>query len=379
MKRPRENSLSTCRENEIPLSPLEDLAGEGLCPLVATSPQEHDSRQRHCGRRKYFLPKNILFGACFVAVLAFGMTSLPAAHALSSTRNMAAANSASFEDVVIRRIEETNSDETSSSNAEECNVPVSECMQCSYSEQKAYEACKETGRWQKFKCVMPGYTGSQDDEYKHEMKSCKHTNFDNGLAMVSNSRRKKRRPRVRFLLLLCDMLKHFLIDCIYFVDRRNTQTTNWSFLPHDSTVSISNSLSADWSFVDYLGEKTQEGIYEHVWSKKATGGKRCQLGKQQTKKQYARCQWWGRWRRGYWIHANDKSTTRTGAAGGTHGSYLDYWKQSDSAKLSWEKCWCIISVFRKTPFRLHWVDVESTIGSLFCIFFVIRAARNAWA
>mmetsp|Transcript_18103 Transcript_18103/g.45038 ORF Transcript_18103/g.45038 Transcript_18103/m.45038 type:complete len:271 (-) Transcript_18103:426-1238(-) len=187
MKRPRESTHSSCGENDVPRSQLEgEVTCESLFPLVfASSHRDQRSRQHRCGsqRRSSFLPRNFLVGACFIAALA--LSSLPEAHALSSTRNIANVNSAtSFEDVVFRRIEETKEAENESSNPEECTVPAGKCTQCTFSEQKTYEACKETGKWQEFKCFLPGEnTGSEDEDVKFEMRSCKYTDLDNGLAM----------------------------------------------------------------------------------------------------------------------------------------------------------------------------------------------------
>ena len=41
------------------------------------------------------------------------------------------------------------------SSGEECNA-VDKCEMCSFSDQKAIPACKETGRMQKFECVQVG-------------------------------------------------------------------------------------------------------------------------------------------------------------------------------------------------------------------------------
>ncbi len=228
MKRPRESTHSSCGENDVPRSQLEgEVTCESLFPLVfASSHRDQRSRQHRCGsqRRSSFLPRNFLVGACFIAALA--LSSLPEAHALSSTRNIANVNSAtSFEDVVFRRIEETKEAENESSNPEECTVPAGKCTQCTFSEQKTYEACKETGKWQEFKCFLPGEnTGSEDEDVKFEMRSCKYTDLDNGLAMVgtNNSRRKRKWSGevdggvcVIFPSLYA-MSKHCLTDSIFF-------------------------------------------------------------------------------------------------------------------------------------------------------------------
>lgn len=190
MKRPRESTHASSGENDSP--PLEGrieaVTCESFSPLIVSSPREQRSPQHRCGsqRRSSFRPRNVLFGACFIAVLA--LSSLPAAHALPSTRNIANVHSASgFEDAMFRqrRIEETKEAENESSNPEECTVPAGQCTQCTFSEQKTYEACKETGKWQEFKCFLPGEnTGSEDEDVKVEMHSCKYTDFDNGLAML---------------------------------------------------------------------------------------------------------------------------------------------------------------------------------------------------
>ncbi len=195
MKRPRESIHSNCGENDIPLPPIESMAemaaGEGLPTPVTPSAREQQSRQHRNQRHCSFLPKNLLLGLCLVAVLALSGI-VPTAHASSTARNMSFANSASadgYDFLRHRRIEEKDSavaEPFATSNVEECTVPVTKCMECSFSEQKSFDVCKETGKWQKFKCIMPGSTGSEDEDSdaRFEMMSCKHTDFDNGIAMV---------------------------------------------------------------------------------------------------------------------------------------------------------------------------------------------------
>lgn len=71
----------------------------------------------------------------------------------------------------------------------ECIVPAGKCTQCTFSEQKVYEACQVTGKWQRFECVVAGdaveVRRMQDEstEAIFEMKSCKYTDFDEGIAM----------------------------------------------------------------------------------------------------------------------------------------------------------------------------------------------------
>ncbi|VEU41517.1 unnamed protein product [Pseudo-nitzschia multistriata] len=75
-----------------------------------------------------------------------------------------------------------------------CTVPDGKCTECTFSEQKTYDACKATGKWQKFECILvegEGETRRTEQETpladpaapKHEMKSCKYTEFDEGFAM----------------------------------------------------------------------------------------------------------------------------------------------------------------------------------------------------
>ena len=195
MKRQRENKRALiCGENDFSPLPSE---GSVLDGTVALACSQH-SLQRQSRRRSIFLPRNLWIGACFVAVLS-GIASLPVAHA--STRNIASAKSNVLDSrgdafVWHRRIEEEESefesespDEaeplSSPSNIEECTVPAGKCIQCTYSEQKTFDACKENGRWQKFMCPSPDNEGSEkEDDARHEMLSCKHTDLENGIAMV---------------------------------------------------------------------------------------------------------------------------------------------------------------------------------------------------
>lgn len=197
MKRPRESIYSNyCGENDIipSLSSIESMAeaaaDQGLTSLVALSARGQESRQhrnqRYC---TFLLPKNLLLVASLVAALAFsGMA--PTAHALSSTNNMSFAHSASadrYDFLRHRRTEEKDTVADAATSFEECTIPVTKCMECTFSEQKAFDACKETGKWQKFKCVLPSDTEESEEEEgrddQYETMSCKHTDFDNGIAM----------------------------------------------------------------------------------------------------------------------------------------------------------------------------------------------------
>jgi len=62
---------------------------------------------------------------------------------------------------------------------EDC-TESSKCLQCTFSEKKTYDACAATGKWQKFECSV----SDDETESKYEMRSCKHTDLENGLAMI---------------------------------------------------------------------------------------------------------------------------------------------------------------------------------------------------
>lgn len=68
------------------------------------------------------------------------------------------------------------------SPSEQCH-PISECEMCTSSDQKTIDACKETGRKQKFECSPISF-----DESKHsvstEIRACKRTEADEEFAMV---------------------------------------------------------------------------------------------------------------------------------------------------------------------------------------------------
>jgi hypothetical protein len=98
-----------------------------------------------------------------------------------------------------RRIEQTSADDNendskqssssslfSSTTVEECTVPAGTCMHCTFSEQKTYDVCLETGRWQKFECLLPSASNPEDEsqDTMYKWKSCKHTDLEGGLAMV---------------------------------------------------------------------------------------------------------------------------------------------------------------------------------------------------
>jgi nicotinic acid mononucleotide adenylyltransferase len=71
--------------------------------------------------------------------------------------------------------------EESTSSGEEICTPVGKCEQCTFSEMKAYEACKETGRWEKYECKM---SGEVEASTRTEMRSCKYTESDEEFAMI---------------------------------------------------------------------------------------------------------------------------------------------------------------------------------------------------
>jgi hypothetical protein len=86
----------------------------------------------------------------------------------------------------------------SSSDDDQCK-PLGKCERCTFSEQKTYESCKATGRWEKFECTLAEETSSSssssssstesmDDEDasfgRIELRSCKYTEFDEEFAMV---------------------------------------------------------------------------------------------------------------------------------------------------------------------------------------------------
>uniref|UniRef100_A0A6V0CDC4 Uncharacterized protein n=1 Tax=Pseudo-nitzschia australis TaxID=44445 RepID=A0A6V0CDC4_9STRA len=126
----------------------------------------------------------------------------------------------------------------SSAYEKKCTIPAGKCMECTFSEQKAYEACQVTGKWQKFECILAGETATRRIEQEasstmsssssadalFKMKSCKYTNFDEGFAMFE--------LQVFCLLIGClafmSIRKHKRLSSSMF-DRRKQQGTNVSF------------------------------------------------------------------------------------------------------------------------------------------------------
>ena len=86
-------------------------------------------------------------------------------------------------------IEESNNINIDNEQQEEevCHS-TDKCQQCTFSEMKAYEACEETGRWEKFECVLVGGSDSEGSDSKTssriELRSCKYTETDEEFAMV---------------------------------------------------------------------------------------------------------------------------------------------------------------------------------------------------
>ena len=80
------------------------------------------------------------------------------------------------------------------SNTEEVCEPIEgTCQQCTFSEQKSYEACVSTGRWMKYQCTSTTSSPSGDDNGNDNdqpktriyMRSCQYTKSDEEFAMVS--------------------------------------------------------------------------------------------------------------------------------------------------------------------------------------------------
>jgi hypothetical protein len=92
-------------------------------------------------------------------------------------RNLAAKN------MVRASPTETTSFSSSSSGEQSGEVctPIEKCQQCTYSEQKDFEACKETGRWEKLQCAT---STEQTVSTRTKMMSCKYTDADQEFAMV---------------------------------------------------------------------------------------------------------------------------------------------------------------------------------------------------
>lgn len=180
------------------------------------SPLELNSRNLHSHRSRQSLPsfpRNLLARSYIVAVFASVIgtasftplpvvdASMPTARGVAPFLTMTDLDSFYINDGVDanilfqkRRIEEqdASADEDSSSqpsettsNIEECTVPAGKCELCNFSEQKTEEACHETGLWQKFECRQTA--GSKDEsssDSTFKMKSCKYTDFDEGIAMI---------------------------------------------------------------------------------------------------------------------------------------------------------------------------------------------------
>lgn len=215
MKRPREDKHAMIgQENNIfqqssSLKSRTAVTETGTASTPSPFPREWSSCHRRSRRSSPVLPKFLLAGCCFIAALLFvtnsaSFPSLPVADASRATTGFDAdhyflrdqKDDFTFLRRLKRKKDKVSSDDdeeeeplqqsSSSSNAEECTVPAGVCTRCTFTEQKTYEACHETGRWQRFKCVFPGDSGTSEDEddLRYEMMSCKHTPFDEGIAMV---------------------------------------------------------------------------------------------------------------------------------------------------------------------------------------------------
>lgn len=183
------------------------------------------SSPRKCHRRTYrnrrtspLSRKTLLVGSCVVATLslALGIAPFPALPmvdaSMTSTSVIASAMKMKMTDPDIdhntseekwdniirrRRIEDLQQLEVSPSLDEvlkqstsasdlKCTEPAGQCMHCTFTEQKMYDVCLQTGRWQKFKCNPPVDAKSEEEAAAavFTSKSCKHTPFDEGVAMI---------------------------------------------------------------------------------------------------------------------------------------------------------------------------------------------------
>ena len=176
MKRPRENKQNNFAEAETD-------------EMTASSSRKQLSFQHRCRRK--VLPRNTLIGACVVATVALfsGTPSVQFAHASSMTANIPTPTFLDNKDTIRgsflqhRRIEEDQSSVDEAVVEPVCTEEVTRCTQCTFTEINTYEACAETGKWQKFKCSGPKEDSDDGAFSKYEMKSCKHTDFENGVAM----------------------------------------------------------------------------------------------------------------------------------------------------------------------------------------------------
>jgi hypothetical protein len=64
---------------------------------------------------------------------------------------------------------------------EEVCRSAGKCQQCTFSEMKTYDACEETGRWERYECFL---TNDSPKSSRIELRSCKYTETDEEFAMV---------------------------------------------------------------------------------------------------------------------------------------------------------------------------------------------------
>jgi hypothetical protein len=64
---------------------------------------------------------------------------------------------------------------------EEVCHSAGKCQQCTFSEMKTYDACEETGRWERYECFL---TNDSPKSSRIELRSCKYTEADEEFAMV---------------------------------------------------------------------------------------------------------------------------------------------------------------------------------------------------
>lgn len=178
-----------CRENNFSESET-----DAIVMAVSSSRDQRTFHTRSYKNRRNGIPRTILVVACLIATMAFlsGHSSVVFAHASPTASISSAAflgNSHTIRGSFLqhRRIEEFQfsfeAAVVQSSNTQDCTEEAGKCTQCTFSEMKTYDACAETGKWQKFKCSGPQEEPEEGEKPRYKMMSCKHTDFENGVAM----------------------------------------------------------------------------------------------------------------------------------------------------------------------------------------------------
>jgi len=148
--------------------------------------------------------------------------------------------------------ESTSDTASSASELEECVIPAGECTICTGTERNTYEACKATGKWQKFECLVVSRKteGTPTDQAEqsptdgvYKMLSCKRTPLDEQSTMFE----------VQVICLLMGVLS------VLSVRREKRQSASmFDRRKHGATASRTSTIGNNKRSSDYITKDDNE-------------------------------------------------------------------------------------------------------------------------